>query len=113
MAGVAIASGAPIASWWFGQLEHLQSLSFSLKYAWLVTELSGLTEKHTKMKIFRAKVFQESIHVLMLISPDQLCTKTKITLLGESAIDAGGVTREWYTLLTTEIFSDEQGLFMV
>ncbi|KAF0682492.1 Aste57867_25385 [Aphanomyces stellatus] len=37
---------------------------------------------------------------------------TKITLLGESAIDAGGVTREWCSVLSLANLDPEQGLFI-
>ncbi|RHY31660.1 hypothetical protein DYB32_003286 [Aphanomyces invadans] len=112
-AGVHIGSGESTQSWWYGQLEYVRSLSFSLKFAWLVNQLTTLDSTHTKMKVYRNKIFEESIQLLVILKVDQLCSKTKITLLGESAIDAGGVTREWYTLLTDEIFSADQGLFFV
>ncbi|ETV72062.1 hypothetical protein, variant [Aphanomyces astaci] len=113
LAGTSLVTGKPMPSWWFPQLEALHSMHFSLKYAWMVDQVATSNYDHTKLKIYRRNIFDESVELLMHVPVNQLCTKTMITLLGESAIDAGGVTREWYTLLTTEIFNDEQGLFMV
>ena len=39
--------------------------------------------------------------------------RAKITLkiVGEEAVDAGGVKREWFTLLAKEMFNPNLGLF--
>ncbi|KAF0716258.1 Aste57867_2947 [Aphanomyces stellatus] len=107
-----LVDGAPISKWWIQQSSDLTSLSFSLKYSWLLQQMAGAVEGYTKLKVYRAELFRESIQILNLIPEDQLCTMTKISLLGESGIDAGGVTREWYTLLSSAIFEPDQGLFI-
>ncbi|RHY32089.1 hypothetical protein DYB25_013825, partial [Aphanomyces astaci] len=105
--------GDPIASWWLPNLKTLRSYTFSIKYAWLLEQLSLVYTGHTKIEVRRAALMPMSLKLLGEIKPDNLCTKTKITLLGESAIDAGGVSREWYTLVTKAIFEADEGLFMV
>ncbi|RHY99252.1 hypothetical protein DYB35_011083 [Aphanomyces astaci] len=105
--------GDPIASWWLPNLKTLRSYNFSIKYAWLLEQLSLVYTGHTKIEVRRAALMPMSLKLLGEIKPDNLCTKTKVTLLGESAVDAGGVSREWYTLVTMAIFEANQGLFMV
>ncbi|RQM19636.1 hypothetical protein B5M09_011646 [Aphanomyces astaci] len=105
--------GDPIASWWLPNLKTLRSYNFSIKYAWLLEQLSLVYTGHTKIEVRRATLMPMSLKLLGEIKPDNLCTKTKVTLLGESAVDAGGVSREWYTLVTMAIFETKEGLFMV
>ncbi|CAK4084872.1 unnamed protein product, partial [Aphanomyces euteiches] len=60
----------------------------------------------------RDNIFKESLWALENLKVDQLCSRTKVTLKGEVAVDAGGVSREWYTLLTYAIFEPKRGLFI-
>ncbi|ETW05879.1 hypothetical protein, variant [Aphanomyces invadans] len=110
-AGVAI-SGTVLPSWWLSQLDDLTAQSFSLKYAWLLTQIAHGYKNYSKMQVYRDKIFDESLEILMLLRPDHLCAMTRIELLGESGIDAGGVLREWYSLLTLSLFEPERGLFI-
>ncbi|KAH9180927.1 hypothetical protein AeNC1_017098 [Aphanomyces euteiches] len=105
--------GEVLPAWWIYQLRAIQDKSFSLKYAWMVNQIALAYSNYTKIKVYRSKLFEESIQIIMHIPLNQLCTLTKISLLGESGIDAGGVAREWYMLLTTALFEPKQGLFVV
>ncbi|KAF0686101.1 Aste57867_22066 [Aphanomyces stellatus] len=110
-AGVAV-TGAVIPSWWLPHLTELTTQSFSLKYAWLLTQIAHSYKGYSKMRIYRDKIFEESLEILMFIDPVQLCSMTRIELLGESGIDAGGVLREWYSQLTLAVFEPARGLFI-
>ncbi|KAF0716257.1 Aste57867_2945 [Aphanomyces stellatus] len=104
--------GERVPFWWYDQLLQLQPLGFSLKYAWLISSIAASIQSYIKMKVFRTKLFDESVQLLSRIPRDQICSMTKISLLGEKGIDAGGVTREWYSLLTNAILEPERGLFV-
>lgn len=39
------------------------------------------------------------------------CTRLSVVFHGEEGIDAGGVTREWYSVLAREIFNENYALF--
>ncbi|KAF0689329.1 hypothetical protein As57867_019150, partial [Aphanomyces stellatus] len=105
--------GERLPTWWAEQLQQLQAPTFSIKYAHLLKQIAHSYTNYTKMKVSRDQLFTESTMLLTTIPHDKLCAMTKITLLGESGIDAGGVTREWYTLFSTAILGPERGLFII
>ncbi|ETV94704.1 hypothetical protein H310_11679 [Aphanomyces invadans] len=105
--------GHVLPSWWSGQLAELQTTPFSLKYAWLLSYLATVYPSHAKLTLRRESIFDQSMYALTKAPTDQLCFLTIISLVGESAVDAGGVTREWYTLLTMAIMDERRGLFTV
>ncbi|KAH9091248.1 hypothetical protein LEN26_018822 [Aphanomyces euteiches] len=104
--------GHPLPIWWFYQLQELQALPFSLKYAWLLAQLAETYQSHARLTVRREEIFERSIEALNNASASLVCSLTMITFQGESAVDAGGVTREWYTLLTYSIFDPKEGLFV-
>ncbi|KAF0712886.1 hypothetical protein As57867_004603, partial [Aphanomyces stellatus] len=105
-------TGTPLPTWWFSQLEELRELAFSLKYAWLLSNLAITYTAHAKLTLERTAIFEESIDALVSLEPAQSCSLTQIQFVGESAIDAGGVAREWYSLLALAILEPKQGLFI-
>ncbi|RLO13096.1 hypothetical protein DYB28_003070 [Aphanomyces astaci] len=111
LAGTAV-TGDILPSWWLPHLHDLTDQSFSLKYAWLLTQISHSYKNYSKMQVYRDKIFDESLEIVLLLRPTHLCTMTRIELLGESGIDAGGVLREWYSLLTVSLFAADRGLFV-
>ncbi|KAF0715037.1 hypothetical protein As57867_003588, partial [Aphanomyces stellatus] len=104
--------GRILPSWWFPHLEERRDLAFSLKYAWLMAYLTEAYNLHAKFTLSRATIFEQSMTALAQAPIDMLCRLTIVTLEGESAIDAGGVTREWYSLLALAILEPKQGLFI-
>jgi len=46
------------------------------------------------------------------MDPASLKGRLNVTFDGEEAVDAGGVTREWYSILSREIFKEHWGLFL-
>ncbi|OQR81172.1 HECT E3 ubiquitin ligase, partial [Achlya hypogyna] len=105
--------GELLPLWWFRQLKTLVDLNFSLKYAWLLGQISSLHMKYAQLKVYRDKIFDESLCILLHMEPENLCTLTRVTMLGESGVDAGGIQREWYTVLTIAIFEPARGLFVL
>ena len=53
----------------------------------------------------------DSYHHIRNKKPEDLRGKLTIKFIGEEAIDAGGVKREWYTLLSRELFNPHFMLF--
>jgi hypothetical protein len=47
---------------------------------------------------------------LDLITVEDMHKEFQITFIGEIAMDAGGLLREWFTILMKKFFSDEFGL---
>lgn len=64
------------------------------------------------ISIRRDQVFLDSYRALFFKSVDEFRkAKLEINFKGESGIDAGGVTREWYQVLSRQMFNPDYALF--
>jgi len=106
--------GRLLPVWWIHQLQELEKLNFSYKYAWLLTQLSTSVKENNyiKLKLYREFLFEESMEILMHIDVNDICLTTRILLIGEPGVDAGGLQREWYMLVTQAAFDETKGLFI-
>ena len=57
-------------------------------------------------------LFNDSFEQLHNRTYDEWMGKISVDFKGENGIDAGGLTREWFTLIIKEIFDVKQSLFM-
>eukprot|EP00180_Rhodochaete_pulchella_P000900 Plantae.Rhodophyta-Rhodochaete_pulchella.ctg1728.p1 GENE.Plantae.Rhodophyta-Rhodochaete_pulchella.ctg1728~~Plantae.Rhodophyta-Rhodochaete_pulchella.ctg1728.p1 ORF type:complete len:710 (+),score=126.38 Plantae.Rhodophyta-Rhodochaete_pulchella.ctg1728:127-2130(+) len=64
-----------------------------------------------RISVRREQVFEDSYHQLRLRTPDEMKGRLHVQFAGEEGIDAGGVTREWYTILARKIFDANYALF--
>uniref|UniRef100_A0A8L8Q488 HECT-type E3 ubiquitin transferase n=1 Tax=Heligmosomoides polygyrus TaxID=6339 RepID=A0A8L8Q488_HELPZ len=63
------------------------------------------------MIVHRETLFEDSYRHIMEKTPAELRHKLWIEFFGETGLDYGGVTREWFFLLSHEIFNPYYGLF--
>lgn len=64
------------------------------------------------INIRRDQVFLDSYRSLFFKSKDEFRTsKLEVAFKGEAGIDAGGVTREWYQVLSRQMFNPDYALF--
>ncbi len=79
-----------------------------------IAQLKKLTPSSViNMNVRRAYVFEDSYHQLIGRTGDELrSTKLSVKFHGEEGVDAGGVTREWYTELCKKMFNPDNGLFL-
>ena len=61
----------------------------------------------------RAEVFMDSFHQLKVRSPSEMHGKLRVQFVGEEGLDAGGLTREWFGLLSREMFNPNYALFVL
>lgn len=65
-----------------------------------------------ELKIKRANIFADSLREIMAKKdPNHLKAKLWIDFQGEKGLDYGGVAREWFYLLSKEMFNPYYGLF--
>jgi len=65
-----------------------------------------------QLNVRRARVFEDSYQYLQRKSGDQIkYGKLSIRFYGEEGVDAGGVTREWFTILARQMFNPDYALF--
>jgi E3 ubiquitin-protein ligase HUWE1 len=64
------------------------------------------------LRVKRSDVFTQSFQQLDYYEPQELKGRLMVQFEGEEAIDAGGVSREWFLILSREIFDLKYGLFV-
>ncbi|KAH7291322.1 hypothetical protein KP509_29G011900 [Ceratopteris richardii] len=64
-----------------------------------------------RIAVRRAYVLEDSYNQLRMRTPDELKGRLTVQFQGEEGIDAGGLTREWYQLLSRVIFDKGALLF--
>ncbi len=90
-------------------------LSFENKRLIFKTELKRLRKKSKYhlmyLTVHREEVFEDSYAEIMHYDPEVLKGKIKIEFKHEEGEDAGGLTREWFQLLSRKMFDPNYALF--
>ena len=97
-------------------LQAAAALPFNDKCIWFMELISQLqrpwAEGHIRLEIHRNHLLQESFDQFMGITRSlDLHRWMRVQFVGELGIDAGGLEREWFTLLCGELFNPQLGLF--
>ncbi|RHY47231.1 hypothetical protein DYB38_002462 [Aphanomyces astaci] len=90
---------------------YFQASMKRLRHASLRSQGGGGGSSSVRLPVRRDRVFEDSYYALRMRSGHELRRKLHISFTGEEGIDAGGVTREWYTILAREIFNPNYALF--
>lgn len=65
-----------------------------------------------EIKVHRATILEDSYRIINSVArPELLKTKLWVEFDGEVGLDYGGVAREWFFLLSKEMFNPYYGLF--
>lgn len=97
------------------ELEKVHLLPFQQKHAWFVQHTAAMEVPweygHLLLEIERDNLLHNSCEQLLWATPEQLHQSLRIKFANEPGVDAGGLVREWFTLMTKEVFDDSTGLF--
>ncbi|DBA05170.1 TPA: hypothetical protein N0F65_005020 [Lagenidium giganteum] len=97
-------------------LEQVAALPFKDKYGWFLQQTTALVKPwedgHLKMRVHRDNILVESMEQLLGVQMEHIHMPLRIEFIGEVAIDAGGLEREWFSLVTERLFDETIGLFM-
>lgn len=98
-------------------LKHLAiCLDFDNKRAYFRAQvrLRRQEAKHDtiRLRVRRGEIFMDSYHQLRVRTGEEMRAKIQVQFQGEEAVDAGGVTKEWYSALAKEIFNPNYALFV-
>jgi E3 ubiquitin-protein ligase NEDD4 len=63
------------------------------------------------MNVRREFLLGDSVDAVMSLSRKDLRKLWRFEFIGEMGIDAGGLAREWFQLVTEEIFDPDMGLW--
>ncbi|KAL7424430.1 E3 ubiquitin-protein ligase tom1 [Cryptotrichosporon argae] len=91
-------------------------LDFDNKRNWFFQKLKRKRDQvpagPLHLNIRRQYVFEDSFHALRRRSGDEIkYGKINVKFINEDGVDAGGVTREWYSVLAQQIFDPNFALF--
>jgi E3 ubiquitin-protein ligase HUWE1 len=63
------------------------------------------------LQLRRDQLFEDSFNQLRMRSAEEMRGRLQISFRGEEGVDAGGLTREWYIVISREIFNPNYALF--
>jgi len=100
----------------YSELNTVAAQPFQQKVDWLKGQFSNLRipweEGHIKLKVRRESVLQDAMDAIESIDSADLKKIFRFEFIGEPALDAGGVAREFFNLICNEIFNPNCGLFL-
>ncbi|VUZ39640.1 unnamed protein product [Hymenolepis diminuta] len=111
---------ARITQWEDPRLERLggpavpYSRNYRQKYEYFRSRLRAPRDLSAKfeIRVTRTGVFEDSFRLIYSVKkPEILMHRLWIEFLGEKGLDYGGVQREWFFLLSREMFNPYYGLF--
>jgi len=96
-------------------VDHTRVLDFDVKRRYFRTELDLLDEggrrEDLAVHVRREHVFEDSFRELYRRSNEEWKNRFYIVFENEEGQDAGGLLREWYTIISREIFNPMYALF--
>ncbi|GBM42389.1 E3 ubiquitin-protein ligase HUWE1 [Araneus ventricosus] len=109
-------STTPLADGPFSVLvDHTRVLDFDVKRRYFRQELERMDEGSRRedlaVHVRREHVFEDSFRELHRRTPEEWKNRFYIVFEGEEGQDAGGLLREWYTIISREIFNPMYALF--
>ncbi|KAF8631033.1 hypothetical protein AX15_002644 [Amanita polypyramis BW_CC] len=73
-------------------------------------QMRGLTGK-CEIRVRRSRILEDSYSAVMSYTGEDLKRRLMVSFDGEDGLDYGGVSREWFFLLSHEVFDPSYGLF--
>lgn len=93
-------------------------LHFDIKRAFFKMKLKRMRQTSARsmhgslrISVRRQNVFDDSFQSFRYKTADEMRRRLSVTFHGEEGMDAGGLTREWYSVLAREIFNANYALF--
>ncbi|QDZ19375.1 HECT domain-containing ubiquitin-protein ligase [Chloropicon primus] len=95
-------------------LKHPRLIEFENKCSYFRGRISKGDDHHhgsLRLNVRRDCVFEDSFHQLRHRTADEMQGRLNVQFQGEDGVDAGGLTREWYQVMSRAIFKEELALF--
>eukprot|EP00163_Fabomonas_tropica_P003775 TRINITY_DN1333_c1_g1_i1.p1 TRINITY_DN1333_c1_g1~~TRINITY_DN1333_c1_g1_i1.p1 ORF type:complete len:2228 (+),score=681.47 TRINITY_DN1333_c1_g1_i1:938-6685(+) len=74
-------------------------------------QTSRLGPSSLRLNLRREHIFEDSFHQLRRRSPEEMRGRLNVQFVNEMGVDAGGLAREWFLILSREIFNPNYALF--
>ena len=99
----------------YADIAAAQVMTFEDKAQWFQDTCAQLcvewNEGHMRMNVRREYLLSDSMEAVMSLSRKDLRKVWRFEFIGEAGIDAGGLAREWFQLVSEEIFDPDMGLW--
>ena len=99
----------------YSDIASAQMKSYEDKIQWFQDTCAQLcvewNEGHMRMNVRREFLLSDSMAAVMSLSAKDLRKVWRFEFIGEVGIDAGGLAREWFELVTEECFDPAMGLW--
>jgi hypothetical protein len=99
----------------YADIAEAQVKGFEDKCSWFQEKCLHLAvewnEGHMRINVRRDFLLEDSVDAVMSLSRRDLRKLWRFEFIGEMGIDAGGLAREWFQLVTQEIFDPDMGLW--
>ena len=100
----------------YADIATVQGKPLEEKTQWFQNICKQLTadwnDGHIKLVVRRHQLLNDSVDSVMSLGREDLRKPWRIEFFGEPAIDAGGVTREWFQLVSEQLFDPDMGLWL-
>mmetsp|Transcript_28732 Transcript_28732/g.58997 ORF Transcript_28732/g.58997 Transcript_28732/m.58997 type:complete len:853 (-) Transcript_28732:12-2570(-) len=109
-------NGREVVGYWEIAAAH-QRGSYEEKSAWFqeicIKRLRvEWSEGHMRMNVRRAHLLHDSIDAVMSLGREDMRKIWRFEFIGETGVDAGGLAREWFQLVTEACFDPDMGLWL-
>eukprot|EP01035_Chromulina_nebulosa_P020157 gene20157-26170_t len=99
----------------YQEINSVATLPFQQKVDWLKNQFSALRvpweEGHIKIRVRREALLHDAMDAIESIEVQDIKKVFRYEFIGEPALDAGGVTREFYQLICQQLCNPDIGLF--
>jgi hypothetical protein len=96
-------------------LISIAAMTFKEKQLWFLDQMGKLQKQWAegciRMEIDRKYILRDSLKTFGSVDTSELHKWIRIQFVGEPGVDAGGLEREWFTLIVNELFASSAGLF--
>lgn len=100
----------------YADIAAVQNKELSEKKVWFENICSQLTspweEGHIKICVRRSQLLTDAVDAVMGLGRDDMRKRWRIEFLGEPALDFGGPTKEFFELITEQVFDPACGLWV-
>mmetsp|Transcript_20825 Transcript_20825/g.30860 ORF Transcript_20825/g.30860 Transcript_20825/m.30860 type:complete len:723 (+) Transcript_20825:23-2191(+) len=99
----------------FQTLSKMSTGSFKMKVDWFHTQCESLRvpweEEHQRIRIRRENLLEDSMMAFHGITTYQMRERFRFEFIHEPGEDAGGIAREWFCLVSEQLFNPNFALF--
>ncbi len=100
----------------YAEIAEVQKKNFDDKVSWLLKSCKSLgvpwDEGHMRICVRRDNLLTDSIAAVMSLGREDMRKIWRFEFMGEEGIDAGGLAKEWFLLVTKAIFDADSGLWL-